>query len=270
VLEESQRERDLGYGRGVRGGVVALVLCSLVAGLAPSAVRADRPPCPETAPPDAEVIARLAWLERRIDGHEDDMRRWLTAFVIVNTVLTGLSLTLAFTEDEDEARIDQFVDAGASAISVISLLTPPPPVIGAGDAIRALPRTTPEERLAAMRAAEHRLEESASMSSFTRGWLSGLGAALFVGAVGISYLARDRPEEAYTFAIAGVALGTAQSLTHPTGGMTAWRVYEGRHHDAACIDPLLATTQPDLGPRVAIAPAAVGPSAAGLSLALSF
>ena len=231
--------------------------------------RADPPACSDEAPPDDEVRRRLAWIEARIDDTEDDVRRWFGAFVVIHTLLAGIQLTLAISTPSDDSRPDFIVNAIGGGLGLVTLLISTPPILGAGDFVRSLARDTPEDRLAAMRAAEARLRRSAEASSFVRSELSSIASALYVEAASLTLLFLGRTTGAFTHAIGGTILGQGRLLLHPTGAIDAWRTYQARHPDAGCRAddvPRADAAAPALG----LAPAALGRGGVGVSLTLSF
>lgn len=245
--------------------LAALLLAS------PLGARADEPAaCPEAPPPDDEVQRRLAWIERQVEGNEDDVRRWFGAFVAIHTLLTGVQLTLALSTPDDQSRIDFIVNGVGGGLGLVTLLISTPPILGAGDFLRSLPRETPEDRLAAMRAAEDRLRRSAEGSGFVRSELSSIASAAYVEAASLTLLFLGRTAAAFTHAAGGLVLGQGRLLLHPTGAIDAWRTYQARHADAGC-RPEDAPQAELAAPALALSPAVPGGAGAvGISLTLSF
>lgn len=236
----------------------------------PLGARADEPAtCPEQGPADDEVQRRLAWIEGRIDDTEDDVRRWFGAFVAIHTLLTGVQLTLALSVPDDDARPDFIVNSIGGGLGLATLLISMPPILGAGDFVRSLPRDTPEARLAALRAAEDRLRRSAEASRFVRGELSSIASALYVEAASLTLLFLGRTTGAFTHAVGGTILGQGRLLLHPTGAIDSWRTYQARHADAGC-RPEDVPPPSTSAPALALTPAAMGPAGAGVALTLSF
>ncbi|MDQ3031048.1 MAG: hypothetical protein M3Y87_01420 [Myxococcota bacterium] len=248
--------------------LAAILALSLLA-LPPGAARADEVACPEVGPDDAEVQRRLRWLEARFADTEDDVRRWFGAFIVLHGLLTGVQLTLALATPDDQSRIDFIVNTTGSGLGLVTLLLSTPPILGAGDLMRSLPRDTPEDRLASLRIAEARMRRSAEASGFVRSPLPSLATTFYVAAGGITLLLLDRPVGAILHAAGGTVLGQGRLLLHPTGAIDAWRTYLHHHADAGCT-PEGASARYDAGMRFAISPSGVGTGGAGLALTLSF
>lgn len=250
--------------------LVALAL--LAAALAPcGAARADEVACPDVPPSDVEVERRLAWLDRRFADTEDDVRRWYTGFVVFHTLLTGVQLTLALGARDLESSIDPIANTISSGLGLATLLISTPPILGAGDMMRALPRDTPQDRLASLRVAEARLRRSAEGSAFVRGVFSSVASALYVDAAAITVLALGRTSGAFLLGIGGTIIGQGRILLHPTGAIDAWNVYRRHHPDAGCTpEGGLARYDGAADLRFAVAPVGLGAGGAGLALSLAF
>jgi hypothetical protein len=229
----------------------------------PSLALADA--CPDELPSDEEVQARLAWIERRIENDEDDVRRWFTGVLVFHAALAGANLALALSTPDDQNRIDFIVTTAGSSLGLVTLLATTPPILGAGDSLRSLPRSTATERYVALRIAEERLRRSASASSFVRGEVASLLSLAYIEAASLTLLFLGRYVTSIIHAIGGTLIGQGRLLLHPTGSIDAWRAYAAAHPDAGC-SPL---ARYDPGVRLAIAPSA-GPNGAGLSLQLVF
>jgi hypothetical protein len=228
--------------------------------------RAEPPACPDAPPADDEVRERLTWIERRIDENEDDVRRWFTAFVVLHGALAGANATIAISTPDDPQRIDMTVNTISSTLGMLTLLGAFPPILGAGDSVRGLPRATAEERLRALRVAESLLRRSADASSFVRSEGASLLSAGYVTAASLTLLFLERPAAAVVHAIGGALLGQGRLLLHPAGIVGAWKRYFARYPDAGCEPP--SSVAPE-GLRLAVAPA-LGPGHAGVALGVRF
>ena len=250
--------------RGTR--VIAAIAAVAVLAVAVPSARADGAECPEIAPSDAEVTRRLAWIGARFEDTEDDVRLWWGGFVAFQTLLVGIQLTLLFAADEDSERIDPIVSGTGSAVGLATLFAFFPPILGAGDLMRSLPRETPEERLASLRVAEARLRASAAASSDVRNDISAVVSLVYNEAASLTLLFLGQTIPAFMQAGGGILVGLGRMLLHPTGAIDAWRRYSARHPDAGCE----AVAARDGGLRFAIAPVGLGPGGGGLGLALGF
>ncbi|WP_236518003.1 hypothetical protein [Sandaracinus amylolyticus] len=254
--------------RSIASGLAVSLVASALCFANPCVVRADPPACPADPPSDAEVQRRLAWIERHVDPTERDTRWWFTGFLALHGLLTGVQLTLAIATPDDDARPDFIVNTISSGLGLITMAITTPPILGAGEFIRGLPRDTPEARLDAMRAAERRLQQSAEASGFVRSELSALASALYVEAASLTLLFLGRTSGAFLLAGGGVVLGQGRLLLHPTGAIDAWRTYSARHADAGCESDAPVASAP--GPSLAVSPSVPGPGGVGVSLQLAF
>jgi hypothetical protein len=268
-VEIATNWRRIGHHRGVMARTLAAILALAILAAHPRAALADEVACPEVAPSDTEVTRRLRWLEGRFADTEDDVRRWFAGFIVLHALLTGVQLTLALSSPDDESRKDFIVNTIGSGLGLVTLLISTPPILGAGDMMRSLPRDTPDDRLASMRVAEARLRRSAEASSFVRGPLASLLSGGYIAAAATTLLLLDRPTGAMIHAAGGTILGQGRLLLHPTGAIDSWRVYQHHHPDAGCI-PEGGVARYDAGVRFAVAPVGLGPGGAGLGLTLAF
>lgn len=259
----------IGHHPVVMARTLAAFLALAILAAHPRTVLADDVACPEVGPPDAEVQQRLRWLEARFEDHEDDVRRWFGIFVVLHGLLTGVQLTLALATPDDQQRIDFIVNTTGSGLGLMTILISTPPILGAGEMMRSLPRDTPEARLASMRIAEARLRRSAEASGFVRGPLASLASAGYVAAASVTLLLLERTTAAFVHAAGGTLLAQGRLLLHPTGTIDSWRSYLRHHPEAGCTDEG-ARAGYDGSLRFAVSPGALAPGAAGLGLTLSF
>lgn len=234
--------------------------------IAAGTARAEEPvACPEVAPRDAEVVRRLAWIEARLDSVEVDTRRWWSGFVALQSLLVGVNTVLLFSAERDEERYDPAVSLLGSTVGLVTLFAFYPPVLGAGDALRALPRRTADERLAALRAAEARLRHSASASRDLTNEISVAISVLYTEAAALTLLFLGDTSAAFLQAGGGIVVGLGRVLLHPAGAIHAWDAYLARHPDAAC-EPIPPRER---APSVALLPSATR-GGLGIGLTLAF
>jgi hypothetical protein len=192
--------------------------------------------CPETDVPDAEVTRRLEWIEARLADTEVQVRHWYTGFIAFQSVLLGVNLVLAFAAVTDDDLYDPIVSGFGAAVGLSTILIFTPPVLGSGDALRALPRGSPEERLSSLRIAERRLRVSGEAALDLRSDLSGILSALYTEAAALTLLFLGETVSAFLQAAGGMFVGLGRILLHPMGAATAWRIYRSRHPEAGCDD----------------------------------
>jgi hypothetical protein len=248
-------------------GRAAAAFSFVLASLAPgAAARADGELC-QADVDDAEVTERLAWLEARFDEHEDDVRRWWSGFVAFQSAIVGANAVLVAMAERDQDRVDPIVSLAGGLIGLGTLFVFYPPILGAGDAVRALPRGTPEERLGALRVAEERLRRSAAMTSDGRGVEAIVFSILYTEAAALTIFLLGDVEGALLQAAGGIVVSLARILLHPGGAVDAWREYETR---SPCAQQSADAGDGDGGVDLtAIAPL-VMEEGAGLALSLAF
>lgn len=242
---------------------MAIVLLAAV--LSTSPARAEAPSaCPIERPSDVEVSRRLAWIERQLAEAEDGVRLWFTGFVALQAMLVGVQLARLAAASTDQERIDPIVSGLGSALGLSTLLIGMPPILGAGDALRSLPRASREERHGALRIAEARLAASAAASSEVRGDISALASILYTEAAALTLLFLGQVRDAFFQAGGGILIGLGRIALHPSGAIRAWSTYRAHHEDAGCLEP-----PTERAPRSTILPAA-SRDAAGLALTITF
>ena len=238
-------------------------LLTLAAG-SPSLAHADPPTCGE-APSDREVSQRLRVLRQMIRDHEPPARRWYTTFAFLHGTMAATSGILAGAAQDEGSRNELLVGLTGSTLAIATLLFVTPPIMGAGDADRAMPARTPEERLDKMRALEQVLGREHDGVNLLHGWLGVTGTVLYVAAAsGVILLGLERTSGAFTHSVGGTILGLSRLLLRPMDARDAWRRYRARHVDANCTpiaEPIAELPGPDLR---------FGASAAGLGLSLTF
>jgi hypothetical protein len=178
-------------------------------------------------------------MSRHIQQEEAPVRRWWTSFLLLHASMAAGTAILAGSATDDDFRTEMLVNMTSSSLAVVTLSVLAPPIMGAGDSLRGLPESTPEQRLYKMRMAEDVLRRQAGSIDFMRGWFpASATAAYLVGAGSTLILAYGRETAAYTHVIGGVILGLGRILLHPTSARDAWRRYARAHPDAACEEPV--------------------------------
>lgn len=216
----------------VRTLCVVFLVMPLIA--ATASASAQRAACSDSLD-DREVRARLAALEQVVRREEPAMRRWWTTFLFLHGTMASGAAILAGTANDPNFRDEMLMGTLSSTLALATLAFVPPPLMGGGDSLRALPEATAEDRLRKLRAAEDLLRRQAGGTDFLRSWLPPTLSALYVtAAASVLLLAFQRPQGALTHSIGGAVLGTGRILLHPFGARDAWRSYLRRHPDADC------------------------------------
>lgn len=225
--------------RALRRAVLFLLLASS------SSALAQRAECAE--PSDREVRARLAWLIDVIDREEPAVRRWWTSLALLHGVMATGAAILAASAREEGFRNEMLIGTLSSSLGLTTLVVFSPPLLGAGDGIRALPDDTPEARLHKLRIAENALRRSAASVDFLRSWFPPTLSMVYVTAAASTLLlVFDRPVGAILHATGGAIIGLGRILLRPIGSRRAWRSYLRAHPDAACADaPMVRVPRPE-------------------------
>ncbi len=235
---------------------LALLLAVCALSLAPARpARADDPICEEL--PDAEVRARLAEVRAAVGAHEPDTRHWATGFLSLHLAMAGVQLSIALAASDEGAMVEGWIGVLSSTLGIGTLLISWPSLVGAGDALDALPVRTPEERRASLARAEQRMRRAADQIGLVRSPFNTTLNALYLGAASSFQLVGwGRVSGAFVLSIGGSLVAQGRVLLLPTGIRAAWLRYQRAHPDAAC-EPLDPDT-PDLGPRVTLEPIGLG------------
>jgi hypothetical protein len=215
--------------------VLAAVLCASSARAQGEAQEGGREgTCTET-PSDREVRARLRFLAGQLSREEPPVRRWYTTFMVLHGVMGGMAAILAATAQDENFRNEMLVGTTSSTLALTTLLIFSPPLMGAGDRLRALPEDTPDARLHKMRVAEGIFFNAAANLDFFWGWFPSTMSSLYVtAAASVLLLAFNRPQGAIIHSIGGAVLGLGRLLLHPSGGRHVWRRYRRAFEDAGC------------------------------------
>lgn len=179
------------------------------------------------APPDdAEVAARIRFIEQRLDAGTAAADRWWYAWYSIYGGLAVGQAVVAIAVTDPGTRTDNVVGAVSTSLGIVPLGLSPLEARFAAGRLSAYPESTPAERRAKLRAGEAMLRSVAEEERFGRSWVAhllGNGVALASGIVlGVGY---DRPASGIFNFGAGVALTEVQILTQPTQGIDDWREY---------------------------------------------
>ena len=134
---------------------------------------------------DAEVRRRLAFIEERLDGHQQHTEIWHGAWTVINGGATvGLAISAGLASSSD----DRINFATQSVVALIGVgdqyLFRPIPGLDGANPIRTLPDTTSEERREKLAKAEAILRASAAREAERTGWIYHAGNAALNGLAG--------------------------------------------------------------------------------------
>jgi hypothetical protein len=208
-------------------------------------------------PSDEEVQRRISFLQQRLDQGTAAADRWWYAWYSIFTGLAVGQAVIAIAVTDPDLRTDNVVGAFASSLGVVPLGFSPLEARFAGDRLRALPESTPDQRRKKLAQGEGILRSAAEQEQFGRSWVSlllGNSVALAFGIVlGVGY---ERPVSGVINFAGGVVITELQILTQPTQAIDDWHQYR-RHGPPA-----------DQGPEPSRW--VVAPQAGGLSVGACF
>lgn len=186
----------------------------------------------QTATPmgDAEVTARLAYLEGALEGGRHAADLWSRGWLAGYAVAAGGQLAARSSSGDEEQRQDLTVGAATSALGVAGLAVFPVEAGRFARRLRAEPADTPEARRAKLAVAERFLREAAAQEATGRSWKAHAASAAVNLAAGlVIWKHYDRParDGLLTFAV-GQLVSEVQIFTQPTRARRDLRNYESR------------------------------------------
>ena len=183
---------------------------------------------------DAEVDARLQYLEQSLDDRRTYAKWWWRGWTGFYALGVGVQSTRAAIESEDGKQADLVVSAVKALGGTINLLRHPLAWKDGADPVRELPNETREDRLARLALAEKMLHEEARAADRKYKWISHV-ANIGVNAAGAAIVHggwNDRTR-AWRSAGVGIAVGEIMLWTSPGWHRPAWDEYERRFDPAA-------------------------------------
>jgi hypothetical protein len=221
----------------------------------------------EPGPSDADVSARLAYVERALGREERWARVWSYGWLIGFSGLVVGQSVVAITATDDSVRAAAVSGAIKSALGAgVRLFLPFTPASAAAT-LRRAPAATPAERRAKLRLAESLLRQSAAEERFNRSWFPlTAGAAVNLAGAYVLWAGYHRYGSGWFGLGAGVAVSQLQYWTQPTGLMGAWGAYLRAFPSSPALPastPLPALQKPGMSWSLA-------PSAGGAGVQLSF
>lgn len=175
-----------------------------------------RLPPPDPSLPDAEIEARIAFIEERLEGSRRHAHLWNLGWWIANGV--GVA-----TGTAEVAAADDGSERAAGVVTVVLSLggfayqhfLPMRARFGA-DPIRDLPDRTHEEKVARLEKAQELLEYDAERATAQLDWKAHVGnAAVAAAATGIVLASGDRKSPAFLTGAQVLLGGEAQFWTEP-------------------------------------------------------
>jgi hypothetical protein len=191
------------------------------------------PTAPGTAAPpgaldDAEVLARTAWIQARLDAEAPAARLWFRFWLLSSAGAAVIETVIASSVDYAPDRPSFIAGAISASLGAITLLALPPTPVFAGEDMHALPPArTSAERRARLQTAEAVLRRAASIEALGRSWIAQAGTfAIAIAGAMVLWLGYDQPVRALINFGSIVAAGELRFFTTPAGLVDASRRYQ--------------------------------------------
>lgn len=177
-------------------------------------------------PADAEVTARLIFLERALEREEPAVRTWSHGWTAGYGGLVIAQAAMAMNAPDASARAASILGSAKSAVGLAARIVLPLTATSAATRLRAIPSDTPAARRAKLGAAERLLAQSAADERFGRSWVPLIiGAALNLSGAFILFRPYRATASGWFGLLSGTAVSQLQFWTQPTGAITAWSAY---------------------------------------------
>jgi hypothetical protein len=178
------------------------------------------------SPEDAEIDARLTYLEVVLAREEGKVHTWRESWVSAFSALALLQLGVGSATTDPGVRGSALVGGAKSLLAATSILVVPATAEKASSTLRKLGTSTPDERRARLRAAEQLLEASAGEARFRRSWIPLVaGALLNLGGATVMWAGYHRGGAGWFGLGSGLVVGQLFYQTQPTGAIAAWSAY---------------------------------------------
>ena len=213
--------------------LILLVLALAVAGQAAAEAPASKPPL--VLPSDAELAARLGFLEERLDAARPTALAWEYGWTGFYAVGFATNVVWAVKAGDGDDRVRGIVDATKSALAtaeMVNLLRDPLPASHGAQPMRDVPGDGRAARLERLAVGERLLRESVARADTRYSWrrhLLGIATNLLGGAA-IWTLGDGR--DAAESTLIGIAVGEVQIWSQPWRAAGDLRDYEAQFPDA--------------------------------------
>lgn len=196
------------------------------AGLALVLVATHVAPALAAPPDDADVEARLAYLEVVLNRDESSVHRWRDSWISAFSALALLQIGVGAASTDTGVQGAAIVGGVKSALAAASILASPATAVTVTATLAPLGGRAPSDRRARLHAAEQLLAASASEARFRRSWIPLVaGAFLNLGGAAVMFAGYHRPASGWFGLGSGVVVGQLFYQTQPTGSIAAWAAY---------------------------------------------
>lgn len=209
-----------------------LLLAVLV--LRPLGVSADDAVTAPTAPTaatramtDAEIAARLTYIDMALEGRDGYAKFWRYGWMTVFAIGAVGGTVLGTLADDQRVKNDSYVGAFTSLLGVSGMIITP---VDSGANLRKLreyPGDATTGGAAKLAVAERILEETAESERRGRAWDQWAQSyAVSIGSGLLMWLYFDQPESFWIKTGTGAVFSTARILTTPRDARRAWEHYQ--------------------------------------------
>jgi hypothetical protein len=182
---------------------------------------------------DAEVLARLRFIERRLEGEAACAQAWTWSWVGFNAAAGGYEVYRAVGAGNSAERVDEIVGGAKALIGIIGRLARPLSARMGAAELRGIAEATPGERARKLAFAERLLERNARQAAQRHALLPHvLNASLNLAGAIVVWVVANAPGTAWLSAGIGVAVGEVVIWTQPTRASQDLGDYE-RHFGLA-------------------------------------
>ena len=167
-------------------------------------------------PSDAEVVARLHFIEEHLDAQTPRAQAWFgTWTAIYGGLAIGQGAALLALHDR-KSRVSYAIGGIGALLGTLSMTVIPMPAAFAAWSLHALPESTSDERRRKLAAAEHWLDRAADGEQFEQSWLVQLGGVVVSTGIGlILELGYRYFAAALENTFIGIAIAQTQVTTSP-------------------------------------------------------
>ena len=234
-------EGDITPGSRLATAMVGSMLPAVLSASRPDAAPgSSRPAAAEPAPPvlalpDAELAARLGFLEERLDAARPTALAWQWGWTGFYSASLALNVGYAIEAEDGDDRVRAIVDAtksGVATLQTLTLLRDPLPANVGAQPMRDVPGDDRAARLERLAVGERQLLASAERAETRyslRRHLLVLGGNLLGGA---AILALGDADDALQSTLIGTAIGEAQIWSQPWRAPGDLRDYRATFPDA--------------------------------------
>lgn len=200
-------------------------------------------PTPTLTPTPAQTLsplrlARLHWLESRLDEGRESATHWWTAWTFAfGVALAGQAVGSATIHD---AAFESSLRVGAlkTALGFISMVVQPLPLNFGSKSRRARPPQTEAELEARMLDAEARMHRAARSERRGRQWwVHAAGLAVNLGGTAWLWFHDHQPQLALTGFVTGGLVGEARIFTQPTDAIEWEEQLDAAGPDGIPVEP---------------------------------